>query len=86
MVHDDPKHLVVITHGLTGGTDCNYIKDAVDRLYDAGFSVVCVNQRGVAYTKLTVVIYYILKSSRYLNLSDPCDLKDAIEYIKCKYP
>jgi predicted alpha/beta-fold hydrolase len=43
MIREKPENLIVITHGLTGGTDCNYIKDAVDRFYNAGFSVVCVN-------------------------------------------
>jgi predicted alpha/beta-fold hydrolase len=54
MVKEDVNKLIVITHGLTGGTDCNYIKDTMEKLYKAGFNVVCVNQRGVAYSKLTV--------------------------------
>jgi predicted alpha/beta-fold hydrolase len=31
----------------------------MEKLYKAGFNVVCVNQRGVAYSKLTVWLFNI---------------------------
>ena len=43
MVKENSKNIVVVCHGLTGGTDCNYIKDTMNKLFKAGFTVVCVN-------------------------------------------
>lgn len=66
MVRDNQKGIVVVCHGLTGGTDCNYIKDSMNKLFKAGFTVVCVNLRGVAYSKLTVLI--IFSFNRHPNI------------------
>lgn len=54
MIRDDAKSVIVMCHGLTGGSDCNYIKESMLNMYKAGYTVVCVNQRGVAYSKLSV--------------------------------
>ena len=35
--------IVVITHGLTGGSDSNYIKNAAEALSNAGYTVICYN-------------------------------------------
>ena len=56
MIRKDSKNVVVICHGLTGGSDCNYMKDAMNQLFKEGFTVVCLNQRGVAFSKLTVFL------------------------------
>ena len=60
---NDPKNIVLVLHGLTGGGDCNYIKDTLERLYDAGYTAVCFNNRGVGFTKLSV----LFKLIRHLN-------------------
>ena len=51
---NDPKNIVLVLHGLTGGGDCNYIKDTLERLYNAGYTAVCFNNRGVGFTNLSV--------------------------------
>jgi abhydrolase domain-containing protein 1/3 len=30
---NDTKNIVLVLHGLTGGGDCNYIKDTLERLH-----------------------------------------------------
>lgn len=78
MVRDNQRGIVVVSHGLTGGTDCNYIKDSMNKLFKAGFTVVCVNLRGVAFSKLT--------TSKYHSQANPADLTEAINYIETKFP
>ncbi|CAD8185691.1 unnamed protein product [Paramecium pentaurelia] len=75
---NDPKNIVLVLHGLTGGGDCNYIKDTLERLYDAGYTAVCFNNRGVGFTKLS--------TPQYHNHGDPSDLMEIIDLIKQRYP
>lgn len=42
-VNKDNNNIVIIAHGLTGGGDCNYIKDVLYALHDSGFTAVCFN-------------------------------------------
>jgi predicted alpha/beta-fold hydrolase len=39
----DGHPIVVITHGLTGGSDSNYIKNCAEAIRNAGYTVVCYN-------------------------------------------
>ncbi|KAM3131088.1 hypothetical protein pb186bvf_016786 [Paramecium bursaria] len=67
------KPLILITHGLTGGSDSNYIKDAAQRLKQLGYQVVCFNQRGVAKCSLA--------TSRYHFHGCTKDLEEVIDYL-----
>lgn len=73
----DGQPIIVITHGLTGGSDSNYIKNAAESLKNAGYTVVCYNQRGVACE---------LKSKKYHLHGDTSDLREVLNYLFEKYP
>lgn len=72
----DSKVLFVI-HGLTGGSETNYIQTLVDNARRAGYRVVVMNHRGVNQPLLTPVPYH-----------GGCleDVKTALNHVKAKYP
>jgi predicted alpha/beta-fold hydrolase len=71
--------LLVILHGLTGGSETSYIKEIVDEYKKLeGFKIVVVNYRGINGTPLiTPAIYH----AGYTE-----DIHTALCYIKGKYP
>eukprot|EP01016_Furgasonia_blochmanni_P047732 TRINITY_DN7043_c0_g1_i14.p1 TRINITY_DN7043_c0_g1~~TRINITY_DN7043_c0_g1_i14.p1 ORF type:complete len:415 (-),score=33.21 TRINITY_DN7043_c0_g1_i14:169-1413(-) len=78
--NDEQKRMkiLVITHGLTGGSDCNYIRAAVLDAQKAGFRAVVVNNRGIAKSKL--------KTPKIHDHSCTNDLSTALKHIKKRYP
>ena len=48
-------NIVVITHGVTGGSETNYIRQAVLKAMKNGYRVVVFNNRGVAGSPLKVL-------------------------------
>ncbi|CAD8115992.1 unnamed protein product [Paramecium sonneborni] len=68
------KPLILITHGLTGGSETNYIKHAAETLAKAGYQVVCFNQRGVANCELLTSKYHFHGCTN--------DLREVINYLQ----
>ena len=48
-------NILVITHGVTGGSETNYIRHAVLKAMKNGYRVVVFNNRGVAGSPLKVI-------------------------------
>jgi predicted alpha/beta-fold hydrolase len=71
--------LLIILHGLTGGSESNYIKEialAYNKLKD--FKVVVVNYRGVSNTHLRT------PSTYHIGFTE--DIYHALKYIRSLYP
>lgn len=51
--------ILLICHGLTGGSDCNYMKHAALNGYRFGFRTVSLNDRGInqSYNVNLISIY-----------------------------
>jgi predicted alpha/beta-fold hydrolase len=73
------KNLLVILHGLTGGSESSYIKEICNEFSkDPNYKIVVVNYRGVSGSPLlTPFIYH----AGYTE-----DLKTAIQYLREKFP
>lgn len=69
--------IMLILHGLTGGSECNYIHDLIDFARDAGYRVVVMNQRGVNQP---------LKNHRIFHGGFLDDLEAALDHISTSYP
>lgn len=74
-----PKRLILVMHGLTGGSNTCYIKDICEGLEKCEDSrILCVNYRGVNKTPL--------KNSTTYHAGYTHDLEEILHYIKVKYP
>jgi len=71
--------ILLITHGLTGSSDCNYIREVVLTAQSNGFRTVALNMRGFGDTPP-------IETPKYYNFADTSDLRDVISHIKSKYP
>ncbi len=77
-LENDDK-LIVIMHGLTGGSESNYIRDIVSKLSEIDKTkVVVVNYRGVSNSPLLTPFTYHIGYYR--------DLVTALEFIIERYP
>lgn len=75
--------LIVLVHGLAGGSHENYIRRTVTAIFqecsdDSKVSVVAFNARGCARSKVT--------SKQYWNAMQTDDLSDALKFLSDKYP
>lgn len=50
---DDEKPMLIVLHGLSGGSYEIYLRSAIRPLVDAGWEVCVVNSRGCAESKIT---------------------------------
>lgn len=81
IVHQDPNDttpILVILHGLTGGSHETYVQDIVKEAATKGYKSVVCNFRGCAQTELTSMQLYC---GAYTG-----DLRFAIDYIRRKSP
>lgn len=69
--------IMIILHGLTGGSECNYIQALVQEARNKGYRVVVLNQRGVNQP---------LKTYKIFHGGTLDDLRLAIDHIKKSYP
>lgn len=74
---EDQKILFVL-HGLSGGADCIYMKQAVDAGRQNGFRTVAFSFRGLTNNPI--------KTPEFHDLTDLSDIVIAIKHIKQKYP
>lgn len=81
---DENRPTVVITHGLTGGSQESYVRHCIKKLAlprsegGPGYRCIVVNFRGCANTPVT--------SSQLYSAAKTSDLRCAILYIRHKYP
>jgi predicted alpha/beta-fold hydrolase len=75
----NPDKLLVVLHGLTGGSETSYIREIIEEFKNyPGFEIVAINYRGIAESPLlTPLIYH----AGYTE-----DLYTAMKYIKKKNP
>lgn len=57
----------MVVHGLTGGSDTNYIKDAAVAGQKEGFRVVCMNYRGIN-SEMKVITYFLNSTNNYIYI------------------
>ena len=74
--------IILILHGLTGGSNNSYIKDIVhcfisDPKYNSNYKVICINYRGINDTPL--------KTPKGYHIGHTEDLEYIIEYLKKEY-
>ncbi|KAL4436413.1 hypothetical protein ABPG74_002979 [Tetrahymena malaccensis] len=75
--NDEERRILIIFHGLTGGSDCNYIKQGALIAQNYGFRTVCVNMRG--YNSK-------LSSPQMTDFTKNDDILEIIQSIQAKYP
>jgi predicted alpha/beta-fold hydrolase len=74
-----PDKLLVILHGLTGGSESSYIKETAEIFSNQkDFKVVVVNYRGISNTALLTPTFY---HAGYTE-----DMHTAMRFIKLNYP
>lgn len=74
-----PDKLLVILHGLTGGSESSYIKETAEIFSNQqDFKVVVVNYRGISGTPLLTPTFY---HAGYTE-----DMYTAMKFIKLNYP
>lgn len=78
-LHDKPEKLIVIMHGLTGGSESSYIKDIIEGLEECKHSrIACINYRGVNNTELKNHFTYHLGYTK--------DLEICLKHLAKKFP
>ena len=77
--YDPPQNnkILFIIHGLTGGSDTEYIQDLVYEFQKAGYRVAVLNHRGINQRLTNPFIYHG---------GDLTDLECAIKFAKDKFP
>ncbi|CAD8049055.1 unnamed protein product [Paramecium primaurelia] len=76
---ENPKQkTLIILHGLTGASECNYIRHTVLHANRKGFRVYCINMRGYANSRMI--------SAQTTDYSKLDDLLAGVNYIKSQNP
>jgi predicted alpha/beta-fold hydrolase len=76
---DDARPMLVILHGLSGGSHEVYLRHAIAPLLDSGNWEACVvNSRGCAMSKITTGILY--------NARATWDTRQVVRWLREKYP
>ena len=76
---DDDRPMLIVMHGLSGGSDEVYLRHAIAPLHESGEWDVCVvNSRGCAKSKITSGILY--------NARTTWDLRQTVAWLRQKFP
>ncbi|KAI1910211.1 hypothetical protein LOZ53_003278 [Ophidiomyces ophidiicola] len=75
---DDKKPMLVILHGLSGGSHELYLRHVVSPLLEMGWAACVVNFRGCAQSKVTSSILY--------NARATWDLRQLVKWLSQKFP
>ncbi|KAI0598039.1 Alpha/Beta hydrolase protein [Biscogniauxia sp. FL1348] len=79
MGSDDSRPMLVVLHGLSGGSHEIYLRHAIAPLVDGGQWEVCVvNSRGCAKSKITTGLLY--------NARATWDTRQVVKWLRNKYP
>jgi predicted alpha/beta-fold hydrolase len=76
MPEDTP--IVIILHGITGGSKQLYVRHCVERLGLKGYRVGVLHNRGIEKTPLTTPLCY--------HLSPVEDLDFALKHVRAQFP
>ncbi|KAL5594756.1 hypothetical protein BROUX41_001670 [Berkeleyomyces rouxiae] len=76
---DDTKPMLIVMHGLSGGSHEAYLRHTIAPLVDSGkWEVVVINSRGCAWSKITSGIFY--------NARATWDVRQLIKWTGKNYP
>ncbi|KEZ39944.1 hypothetical protein SAPIO_CDS8914 [Scedosporium apiospermum] len=76
---DDSKPMLVVLHGLSGGSHEIYLRHAIAPLIESGDWEICVvNSRGCAMSPITTGVLY--------NARATWDIRQTVKWIREKYP
>lgn len=75
---NDNKPMLVVLHGLSGGSHEPYLRHIVAALYDQGWEACVVNFRGCAKSKVTSSILY--------NARATWDMRQTVRWLKKAFP
>ena len=74
----DTKPMLVVLHGLVGGSHEMYLRQVVRPIVEAGWEACVVNSRGCAESKLTTGVLY--------NARATWDLRQIVKWLKVTFP
>ena len=72
---ENVRGIVIMLHGVNGGTDANYVKDVSVRLAGRGFAVACMINRGLGDA------FVEGPPERWFSAARICDVKAAVESV-----
>ena len=76
---EDSKPMLVILHGLSGGSHEIYLRHAIEPLIgEGGWEAAVVNSRGCAYSKITSGVLY--------NARATWDIRQVVKWLRLKFP
>ena len=75
---DDKKPMLVMLHGLSGGSHEIYLRHVLKPMVDAGWEACVVNSRGCANSKVTSGILY--------NARATWDMRQTVKWLKERFP
>ncbi|KAI0397219.1 carboxylesterase-like protein [Xylariaceae sp. FL0594] len=79
MASDDERPMLVVLHGLTGGSHEVYLRHAIAPLVESGKWEICViNSRGCAKSKITTGLFY--------NARATWDTRQVVKWLRETYP
>ena len=74
----DNKPMLVVLHGLSGGSHEIYLRSVLRPLVDAGWEACVVNSRGCARSKITTGVLY--------NARATWDMRQVVTWLRMKFP
>lgn len=77
-ISDDSKHMLIIIHGLTGGSRESYIRSVVHTLLPTDFEIAILNSRGCCNSTLTTPLVY--------NGGTTNDIRYTIKFLRYLFP
>lgn len=75
---NDKKPMLVVLHGLSGGSHEPYLRHIIAALYNQGWEACVVNFRGCAKSKVTSSILY--------NARATWDMRQTVRWLKETFP
>lgn len=74
----DTKPMLVVLHGLSGGSHENYLREVLRPIVEAGWEACVINSRGCAESKITTGVLY--------NARATWDLRQVVKWLKLMFP
>ena len=78
MRSEDDTPMLVILHGLSGGSHEIYLRRVLKPMIDAGWEACVVNSRGCAMSKITSGVLY--------NARATWDVRQVVKWLKGRFP
>ncbi|MCJ1247849.1 hypothetical protein MMC30_005064 [Trapelia coarctata] len=75
---DDEKPMLVVLHGLSGGSHEIYLRAVLEPLVNAGWEACVVNSRGCAMSKITTGVLY--------NARATWDIRQVVKWCRERWP